>query len=67
MLEARRGPLPAALALLACSAVLALGAGWAASALGAEAAVSRSQTASEDGVSAVLTFLEEDWLHVMHC
>ncbi|MGP0102806.1 MAG: hypothetical protein ACLPUT_14455 [Solirubrobacteraceae bacterium] len=58
MRAARRGPLPGALALLACAAVLALGACWAASALGAEPAVSRSQTASEDGVSAVLTYKE---------
>ncbi|MGD0455535.1 MAG: hypothetical protein ABSB69_18270 [Solirubrobacteraceae bacterium] len=58
MRTARRGPLPAALAPLACAAVLALGAGWVASALGAEAAVSRSQTASEGGVSAVLTYKE---------
>jgi len=45
-------------ATLACAAVLALGAGWPTSALGAESAVSRSQTASEDGVSAVLTYKE---------
>ncbi len=58
MWAARRGPLPRVLATLACAAALALGSGWAASALGAEAAVSRSQTASEDGISAVLTYKE---------
>jgi hypothetical protein len=58
MRAARRGSLPGALAPLACAAVLALGAGWAASALGAESAVSRSQTASQDGVSAVLSYKE---------
>ena len=58
MRAARRGHLPGVLAPLACAAVLAFGAGWAASALGAEPAVSRSQTASEDGVSAVLSYKE---------
>ncbi|HEY4811722.1 MAG TPA: hypothetical protein VIH71_11765 [Solirubrobacteraceae bacterium] len=43
---------------LACATALAVGAGFTASALGAEAAVSRSQAASEDGVSAVLSYKE---------
>jgi hypothetical protein len=70
MWAARQGRLPRLLAApgcaarlacaapLACVAVLVLGAGWTTSALGAESAVSRSQTASEGGVSAALTYKE---------
>jgi hypothetical protein len=48
----------ACVAVLACAAMLVLGADWTTSALGAEPAASRSQTASDDGVSAVLTYKE---------
>jgi hypothetical protein len=47
-----------AIAQLACATTLALGAGWTVSALGAEQAVSRSQMASDEGISAVLSYQE---------